>query len=173
MGYREGWIFRGEYEKAGDPFEGDFDFDRVWLQGKRYQRTFGNQQAIVRLMAGLHKGTLPEQKRFDLGGIESLRGYPFKAFTGDRMLLGNVYYLFGGDLLGRSGIPIVQSLQLILFTDTGAAFSRFKGLQVRDLKTDVGLAIADLENTFRVNLAKRLDRSGDSIEITARLLRKF
>ena len=89
------------------------------------------------------------------------------------MLLGNVYYLFGGDLLGRSGIPVVQSLQLILFTDAGAAFNRFKGLQLRDVKTDVGIAIADHENTLRVNLAKRLDRSGDSLEITARLLRKF
>jgi hypothetical protein len=177
MGYREGWIFRGEYEKAGDPFGGDFDFQRLRLQGKRYQRTFGNQQAVVNFIAGFHTSTstdtLPEQRRFDLGGIESLRGFPFKAFTGDRMILGNVYYIFGGDLLGRTDIPIVRSLQFILFTDTGLAFNQFKDLRVKDLKTDMGIAIADLENTFRVNFAKRLDRGKDSIEITVRLLRKF
>ena len=89
------------------------------------------------------------------------------------MLLGNVYYLFGGDLLGRTKAPIVRSLQLVLFADTGVAFHRFKGLQLRDLKTDVGMAIADLENTFRIHFAKRLDRGDDSIVITVRLLRKF
>ena len=176
MGYREGWIFRGQFEKAGDPFGGDFDFQRLMLQGKRYQRTFGNQQAVLNVMAGFHKSprdTLPDQKRFDLGGIESLRGFPFKAFTGDRMILGNVYYLFGGDILGHSGFPIVRTLQLILFADTGAAFDTNNDLQLGDLKTDVGVAIADLENTFRINFAKRLDRSEDTIEITVRLLRKF
>ena len=177
MGYREGWIFRGEYEKAGGPFKGDFDFDRFWLQGKRYQRTVGNQSAVIRIMAGLHQistpDTLPEQRRFDLGGIETLRGYRFKEFTGDRMLLGNVYYLFGGDLLGRSGVPVLRTLQLILFSDTGAACHTFNGLQLRDLKTDVGIAICDLENTLRINFAKRLDRKDDSIEVTVRLLRKF
>ncbi|MFQ6093066.1 MAG: BamA/TamA family outer membrane protein, partial [bacterium] len=174
MGYRQGWVFQGEYEKGGDPFGGDFDFHRLWLQGKRYQRTVGNQQAVFRLMAGLHKATLPVQKQFDLGGIESLRGYPFKAFTDkDRMFLGNVYYLFGGDLLGRSGMPVVRTLQLVLFADAGAAFDRFKGLQPRNLKPDVGIAIADLENTLRINFAKRLDRGGEPIEVTVRLLRKF
>ena len=173
MGYRKGWTFQGEYEKAGDPFGGDYDFHRIWLQGKRYQPTIGNQRAVIHLMAGLHRGTLPEQKRFDVGGIESLRGYPFKAFTGNRMLLGNVYYLFGGDLLGRTGIPVVKSLQLILFSDTGVAFDQFHGLQLRDLKTDIGVALADMENTLRINLAKRLDRGGEPIEITVRLLRKY
>ena len=177
MGYRQGWIFKGAYEKAGDPFEGDFDFHRLCLKGKRYQRTFGNQQAVIHLMAGLHKSTapdtLPEQRRFDLGGIESLRGYRFKEFTGDRMILGNVYYLFGGDLLGRTDIPVVRTLQLILFTDSGVTFNRFKDLQLRDLKTDVGFAIADVDNNFRVNFAKRLDRGDDSIKITVRLVRKF
>ncbi|UCE17490.1 MAG: BamA/TamA family outer membrane protein [Gemmatimonadota bacterium] len=177
MGYRQGWIFRGEYEKAGDPFGGDFDFQRLWLQSKRYQRTFGNQQAVIRVMAGFHKRTwpdiVPEQKRFDLGGIESLRGFPFKVFTGDRMVLGNFYYLFGGDILGRSNISIVRTLQLILFVDTGATFNRNKNLQLRDLNTDGGVALADLENSFRINFAKRLDRWKNSIEITVRLMRKF
>lgn len=177
MGYREGWIFRGEYEKAGDPFGGDFDFHRLRLQGKRYQRTFGNQQAVFRLIAGFHNSTspdtLPEQRRFDLGGIESLRGYDYKEFTGDRMLLANGYYLFGGDLLSQTKIPMVQSQQLILFADSGTAFNRFKGLQLRDFEADIGIAIADRENTFRVNVAKRLDRGSDSIKITVRLLRKF
>ena len=128
-------------------------------------------------MAGFHNSTspdtLPEQRRFDLGGIESLRGYDYKEFTGDRMLLANGYYLFGGDLLSRTKIPIVKSQQVILFVDSGTAFNRFKGLQLRDFETDIGIAIADRENTFRVNVAKRLDRGSDSIKITVRLLRKF
>lgn len=177
MGYRQGWILQGEYEKAGDPFGGDFVFHRLQLQGKRYQRTFGSQQAVVRCMAGFHSSsapdTVPEQKRFDLGGIESLRGHDFKEYTGDRMLLANIYYLFGGDLLNHTHIPIIQNQQLILFSDTGTAFDRFKGLQLRDFETDLGIAIADRENTFRINVAKRLDRKSDSIRITVRLLRKF
>ena len=177
MGYREGWIFKGEYEKGGDFLGGDIQFYRFLFQGKRYQKTIGNQRMVIRLMAGLNRSTasdtVPEQKRFDLGGIETLRGYRFKEFTGDRMLLGNLYYLFGGDLLSRSGIPILRTLQLILFADAGTAFFTFDDLQIRDLRTDIGIAVADIENTLRINLAKRLDRSDDSIKITVRLLRKF
>jgi len=177
MGYQEGWIFQGEYERAGEPLGGDFDFHRLRLQGKRYQQTFGKQQAVMRLIVGLGEGadsdTLPKQRRFDLGGIETLPGYSLNEFEGDRLILGNLHYLFGGDILGRSGIPFVRSLQLILFTDSGMAFDHFKDQQLSDLKTDVGVAIADLENTLRVNVARRLDRRDDSVEISLRLLRKF
>jgi hypothetical protein len=89
------------------------------------------------------------------------------------MLLGNIYYLFGNDLFARTGIPIIRSLQPILFIDSGVAFHHFEGLRLADLKTDVGVAIADLENTLRINFAKRLDRGDEPIRITVRLLRKF
>jgi hypothetical protein len=89
------------------------------------------------------------------------------------MVLANIYYLFGGDILSQTNIPFIKNHQLILFTNSGTAFNRFKGLQLRDFKTDIGVAIADRENTFRVNVAKRLDRGSDSIKITVRLLRKF
>jgi hypothetical protein len=53
------------------------------------------------------------------------------------------------------------------------AFDHFKGQELSDLKTDVGVAIADLENTVRLNVARRLDRGNDAVEISLRLLRKF
>jgi hemolysin activation/secretion protein len=41
---------------------------------------------------------LPSQYLYDLGGISTIRGYDYKAFTGDRMVLINAEYWFDNDL---------------------------------------------------------------------------
>jgi hypothetical protein len=65
---------------------GDFDFRR-FIGDVRGCVGLGPRGALdTRVILGLSGGTLPVQKRFVLGGVGSLRGYPDRAFTGDRMV---------------------------------------------------------------------------------------
>ena len=49
-------------------------------------------RADMRLRLGLAMGSLLSRYLYDLVGLWTLRGYRFKQFTGDRMMLFNVYY---------------------------------------------------------------------------------
>jgi Omp85 superfamily domain len=62
---------------------GDFDFRRL-LADVRGHAGLGSRAAVdVRGFVGVSRGTLPPQKRFELGGVGTLRGYPDRTFSGD------------------------------------------------------------------------------------------
>ena len=52
----------------------------------------------VRLRIGSADGNLPQQYLYDLGGISTMRGFGYKAFTGECMMLFNAEYWFDNDL---------------------------------------------------------------------------
>lgn len=195
-----GWYIEGIFEKT---FEG-FDTDGLFLTLKRYQQTWGNQRLLLRGMIGSRIGDvisgfaiegdpIPGTDRFfeqyaiDLGGIGSLRGFNDKELSGNRMVMLNANYLFGGDVLQK--IPLQRipyfgnfwtTLSLALFVDTGLAWRAdpnaglFSGFDEFDnLKTDVGFSILVLEGVFRLDVAKRTDRSNDDFRVTFQLLEKF
>jgi len=191
-----GWYLEGIYERT----MGDFDTDGLFLTIKRFQQTFSNQRLLIRGMVGARRGdigvksslaalpdTLFEQYSIDLGGIGSLRGFEDKEFTGNRMVMLNANYLFGGDILQKvplQGIPffgaIWTMLSLGVFVDTGWAWTTddldaglFSGFGDLDLQTNVGVSLLVLEGVLRLDLAKRTDRSNDDYRITFRLLKTF
>ncbi|MFQ5752791.1 MAG: hypothetical protein ACE5HI_12415, partial [bacterium] len=132
---------------------------------------------------------LAEQHTIDIGGIGSLRGFDDKEFSGNRMVMLNANYLFGGDVLQKfpvQNVPILgaiwTTLSFGLFLDTGWAwvanpndsfFDGFGKLTFDNLKTDVGFSIFVLEGVFRLDVAKRMDRSHDDFRVTFRLLEKL
>ena len=136
---------------------------------------------------GLFPITLFAQYSIDLGGIGSLRGFEGKEFTGNRMVMLNANYLFGGDILQKvplQGIPFFgalwTALSLGVFVDTGWAWTTdeldaglFSGFGDLDLQTNVGVSLLALEGVLRLDLAKRTDRSNDDYRITFRLLKTF
>lgn len=185
-----GWFLEGIYERTFGDFDiDDQDTDGLFLNIKRFQQMFGNQRLLIRGMIGTRRGSLAEQYVMNLGGIGSLRGFDDREFTGNRMVMLNANYLFGGDLLQKiplERIPVIggfwTALSLGIFLDTGWAwvtnpdnglFDGFRQLTVDRLKTNIGLSFLVLDGLLRLDIAKRTERSKDDIRITFRLLEKL
>ncbi|MDZ7343587.1 MAG: BamA/TamA family outer membrane protein [candidate division KSB1 bacterium] len=179
---QKGWLISIEGESSRPQFKSDFDFDRYLLDIRRYQPVGWGKNFDLRLRAGSARGALPAQYLFDLGGISSLRGFRFKEFTGDRLVLVNAEYR----LLARSSrlhdIPIVKILNLILFFDAGYAWfaednsrplASFEELTSDKWKSNAGLALTNRDGSVRLNFAKRTDIGGKDIVVTFRLSRDF
>ncbi len=174
-----GFLVNVQGQRSGYGLSSDFDFQRFILDIRRYQPLSWEESLSFRLRAATSTGTLPPVYRFDLGGISTLRGYPFKAFSGNRMLLVNLEYHMLP--FGQNGL-FGESFGLILFVDTGTAWTEEQPSQIddgwrqlngSDLKTNVGIALADRENTFRLNFAKATDQGADDVVITFRIRRPF
>ncbi len=182
-----GWRIQVEAELGrpdivGDVVEGDYDFDRVLVDVRRYQPLGEGRNFDMRLRAGSSRGFMPPQFLFDLGGISTLPGYRFKSFTGDRMLLGNVEYRIDARRSRLGDIPLLGELNLILFADAGLAWfaedhsaltSSFDYFTFDKLKTDVGIGFTDEDGRVRLNFAKRTDKGGEDVVISFRLNRNF
>ncbi|RMF59123.1 MAG: hypothetical protein D6743_16725 [Calditrichaeota bacterium] len=180
-----GWYLEAIYEHT----EEDFDTDGLFVTIKKYLQTFGNQRLVFRGMVGTRRGSLAEQHTIDLGGIGSLRGFDDKEYSGNRMAMLNANYFFGGDVLQKIPLQRVPffgtfwtTLSLGVFVDTGWAWQTsprnglldgFGQLTFDNLKTDVGLSILLLEGVFRIDIAKRTDRSRDDFRVTFRLLERL
>ena len=175
---RQGWLFSVSGEYFTKEFEGDTDFERYIFELKRFQPLSRGENLNFRVRVGQSVGNVPVQKYFDLGGISTLRGFKYKAFTGDRMILGNLEYQIDWDRLDWAlDIPIIDEFNLILFADAGLAWFKrdkaFAKLQARDFYSDIGIAFATDNDSFRLNIAKRTDRSKDAVRITFRISRPF
>ena len=175
---RKGWLINMVAEYFPAKFNGTVDFERYILDVRRFQPISRGENINIRIRAGESAGVLPIQKYFDLGGISTLRAFDYKAFTGDRMILGNIEYHVNWDRLNWSpSIPILDEFNFIIFADAGAAWFRedmdFQDLTFRDLYSDAGIAFATSDGSMRLNIAKRLDRSVDAIRVTFRLSQPF
>jgi hypothetical protein len=177
-----GWLISIAGETSRPEFDSEFDFDRLIVDVRRYQPLGYGKNFDLRLRAGTGRGILPQQYLFDLGGISTLRGYRFKEFTGDRMVLANVEYRINSGSSRLHDIPIIEEFNLILFADAGLAWfandntapeKSFDSLTWSKLKTGVGLALTDRDGQVRLNFAKRTDVGGKNLVVTFRLNREF
>lgn len=178
-----GWYFEGIFEKTFD----DFETNGLFLTAKRYQPTFGNQKIKAKLHFGTRSGSWAAQHLMGVGGIGSLRGYENKEFIGNRALFGTVQYGFGGDILQKiplHKIPFWETLSLGLFYDFGyawvgdpqnadAGLFDFGEFGLSDLRQNLGFSVIFTEGLLRLDVAKRLDRSGDAWQVFFRILEKF
>lgn len=177
-----GWYLNGTAEfagqVAGQELNGDFNFDRYIIDLRRYQTLSYSESLDFRLRVGSGRGNVPEQFLFDLGGISTLPGYHFKEFTGDRMVMFNSEYRTDGEFL-FDDIWFLNLFHYILFANTGLAWFaqdtssplNFDNFEFSDLKTDVGIAIANRDGDMRVNFAHRLD--GGGLNVSFRIHRNF
>jgi outer membrane protein assembly factor BamA len=90
-----------------------------------------------------------------------MRATQFKSLAGDRMLLANAEFR----------VEIFRDFQAAVFADIGDAWNSQE--TDADIHTDAGIGFQDSESSFRVNLAKKMDRDDDEIFVSARIRRMF
>ncbi len=148
------------YERSGDPIDRDFDYARIRIQGNWRQRVGRGQTARLRVIVGsTRSGSLPLQRVWDLGGIGTLRGTPFKRFHGDQLFLANAEW----------ALRARKNLDAFAFLDWGAAwFGRDRWNDARPtLDGGVGLRVG--EGPLAVTLARNLQRSDAPFLVGVRL----
>lgn len=132
---------------------GDFDFRR-FVGNVRGYLGLGPRGALdARILAGLSGGTLPIQKRFVLGGVGSLRGYPDRTFTGDRMVQAT---------LEARADPGRRLPRLIAFYDGGRVWDPGAAA---DWKSSVGLGVqwpASGAFFLRADFARPVGEAGET-----------
>ncbi len=178
----QGWYLEGALEKGGDFLGGDFKQSGIFMTGKYFRRSFGNQRMVfVGRYGRWQDRSFSPQHLLDLGGIGTLRGYRFKEFQdGQNLCVGSWQYYFNGDLLQKlplQWIPFYKGLDMILFAEVGALWDNDVPPQVYttyvdhpEWKWDVGFSLSFTGDFIRLDFAKRLDRSDNTWAITFRVL---
>ncbi len=171
--------FTASYQRSSESLlGGDFDFEK--LDAKIRGRLKLGQRAgfDIRLAAGSNlRGRLPTQERYLLGGLGTVRGYPYQSlmisdspqtadqYGGQRMALVNLEYFLS---LGRC-------LKLTLFYDAGMVWENKDATpSLNQLKTSTGLGlnIGQAEG-LRINMIQRLDDRSHPVVFQLRLKRMF
>lgn len=160
---KQGWLagLRGEATVSGD-----FDFRMLSLNAVRYQPLFRGLQLNMRLVGGTASGVLPLQRSYQIGGFNTLNAFPYKEFSGNRLLLFNYEFLFSPMLFKHSHLFPLNTFALLLFGDVGqvgnAASSAgmesgWAMMKLNGFKSDYGIGIGNGDGTFCIFLAWRTD----------------
>ncbi|HHY45979.1 MAG TPA: BamA/TamA family outer membrane protein [Firmicutes bacterium] len=119
-------------ELAGGMLGGDYTFGKYELEGSVYHMVRPNQVLALHMAAGFSSGELPSHEQYKLGGAETIRGYKYGRFYGDKMFYANGEYRF----------RIVDKLQGVIFVDSGTAWENSSDtMHLADLKTGVGAGV--------------------------------
>ena len=81
---RRGWRGQFAIEIAGQSFGGDYAFNFYRFELARYTPLSRSHHLNVRVAGDFADAPLPRQRLLHLGGGNTLRGYDFNAFAGDR-----------------------------------------------------------------------------------------
>ncbi|MFC1717328.1 POTRA domain-containing protein [Candidatus Poribacteria bacterium] len=158
-----GWLNTLSVEHAG--LDSDFNFNLYKANIRRYNRLGRNQHFFLRVKAATTDRSLPglHPRKLYLGGIGTLRGYWFKEFAGDKMLLINAEYWI------ITGWP--PGIGVVFFVDSGYAWPYNTETDLDDMKTNVGIGcqLGDL----RVNLAMPVREDNRDTIFSVRLARMF
>lgn len=161
---RTGWMaeLRGETTVSGVS-----DFRMLTASVVRYQPLFRGLQLNMRLKAGTSGGVLPPQRSYQIGGFNTLNAFPYKEFSGNRLILFNAEMLFNPLLFRHSNFFPINTVTLILFGDIGqvkdagsaALTSGWNLINSKDFKSDFGIGLGNGSGSFRIYLAWRTDIS--------------
>ena len=161
-----GWYGKAEWEVAGGIMGKDRDYSRITFEFERIQHIIPRHTALLRAVYGTSIHRLPLQKLYFLGGIGSLRGYRFKEFYGDRMMLVNFEY--HARLINEIFIPTP-----VLFFDWGKTSPRSGDPEFwsgRPFKANGGIGFK-FGSYLRFDLAKAFD--DNPVRFTFRFSRNF
>ncbi len=153
-------------------FNNSFNYNKYLLEFVFFSNFEPGSLLKWRLRAGSITGNAPLFKQFQLGGIGTLRGSPFKFFTGNQMLLSNLELQFGQIAGGGNEWIDFDSMYLTFFLDSG--FSRMSetlaesnnplndigGFSFGDLQHDLGVGLGS--DLVRAELAWPLKRFGET-----------
>lgn len=166
----EGWSIFATAEFADKNFGSDFGFNQYVLDVRRYQPLGRYDNLNVRLRAGTSESLLPVQKIFEIGGLSTLHGFPFKSQAGNRMILVNAEYIVNGDFLGElefwpswlmSGINflVLGDAAVVRSEVPGTSWNEgFSGIRFSEFRHDVGVGVASRSGSFRLAYVWRTDQ---------------
>jgi outer membrane protein insertion porin family len=144
-----GWYNSLSIEKAGGFLEGDYDFTKYNLTLRTYLSTdffkdifnIGSLKKITdnlskgvlafRAIGGMADTHLPSFAAYQVGGMNTVRGYDLGEFSGDKSLVFNVEYRF----------PLAENFQAVLFVDCGQAWDIEESIDIADLKFGRGVGV--------------------------------
>ncbi|MFC2088883.1 BamA/TamA family outer membrane protein, partial [Calditrichota bacterium] len=178
---RRGWYGKVSMEVSNSGLNSDFYFNQYIFELRHYLPLSRRERLDFRLKLGSSEGNLPFQKMYELGGISSLRGFQFKEFAGDRLILANFEYVLSPSVFSRD-LFFFDDVRLILFSDVGSTWfssdnskwnKGFDHLKFNDLKSDLGIALSSWDGTVRLNIAKRTDTNKNPMMITFRIAKPF
>lgn len=147
------------YQRAGGPMGRDFDYGRFRATVHTLRRVSPRVTVRARAFGGSTRhGRLPVQKWWHLGGIGSLRGHDFKAFSGDQFVLVNA------ECLRR----VRKNLFPFVFADWGAAWFGADNIGRQQPGLDGGIGLRVAEDAFAITVARDLRRSGAPLRVGVR-----
>ncbi len=148
------------YSRAGNPIVGDFEYDLLIATFHTRVALPPGQEARARLfLSSTVDGSLPLQQVTELGGIGTLRGFPFKKFSGDQMFLTNAeYYRL-----------VRRNVYAFGFVDYGATWFGLDNLSRQKPSLDAGLGIRLGQGPIAVYAARSLQSSTAPILVGVRL----
>jgi cytoskeletal protein CcmA (bactofilin family) len=167
----EGWSVFVTGEFADRNFGSDFGFNQYTADVRRYQPLGRYDNFNMRLRVGTTEGTVPLQKTFEIGGLSTLNGYPFKFEAGTRMILLNAEYIINGDFLGDLEFwPswLMRDINFLVLSDAGLMRTAlpsdtwsqgFNDIKFSEFKHDVGVGVATRSGSFRLAFVWRTDRN--------------
>jgi hypothetical protein len=106
-------------------------FESVDLDFRQYVPITQRSNLAIRLFGGASEGNLP--RIFYFGGLDTVRGVPFRSISGDRGFFANFEYRF--PLIDVLATPVLafQGVRGVLFFDVGGAwFSDFEDFDFYD-----------------------------------------
>lgn len=131
-----GYQLLGNYQVAGDYLGGEFDYQKLTLEGKYFHPITSNLVFGTRLQGVNLEGEYPDYEALYLGGMNRLRGYHDRRFHDEDTpeLIGTSYLLSNTEL--RYQLPMNKNVELVLFYDIGQVHN-LAGEDV--IKSDYGL----------------------------------
>jgi len=144
-----GWYHSFSLEKAGGFLGGDYDFTKYNLTLRAYISTKFIEDIVdissvkkitdnlskgvlaLRAMGGMADTDLPSFAAYQVGGMNTLRGYDFGEFSGDKSLVFNAEYRF----------PLAENFQAVVFADWGQAWDYEESINFEDLKFGRGVGV--------------------------------
>jgi hypothetical protein len=179
-----GWALYGAAEFSAKGLGSEFSFSQLVVDVRRYQ-PLGKYDGInLRVRAGTSGGALPVQRTYDVGGLGTLPGFPFKDQTGNRLLLGNVEYIANGDILGDLEFwPswLMRHINIVFFGDAGwvgsapldASWTQgFDSLTLSSFRSDIGFGFSSRNGAVRMGWAWRTDKR-EAARFVFRIARPF
>lgn len=156
-------------EKAGGFLGGDYDFTKYNLTLSTYISTKIVEEVInirsiekitdklskgvvaLRAIGGIADTSLPSFAEYKVGGMNTIRGYDFGEFSGDKSLVFNAEFR----------LPLAKNFQAVLFADWGNAWDIGESIDVLDLKFGKGIGIRFDTPIGPIRLDYGIDEEGE------------
>ncbi len=179
-----GWSILATAEFSTSGLRSEYEYNQYIADIRRYQPVSKYDNLNLRLRIGSAEGELPIQRVFDLGGLGTLPGFPYKTLSGNRIFLLNTEYVLSGSALNQLAFfpsGLFNRLSLLLFMDTGwtgevdpssGLAEGFGGLSVANLKTSLGVGIGSDNGSWRLGFAWRTDKADPAV-VFLRIARPF